>query len=62
MLGGQTFDESFGLGDVAGLPRREDKPQWVAQRVDDCMDLCGQTTPRTADRASFRPPFLPAAC
>jgi hypothetical protein len=26
------------------------------------MDFCGQATPRTADRASFSPPFLPAAC
>ena len=28
MLGGQAFDQSFGLRDVAGLPRREDKPRW----------------------------------
>jgi hypothetical protein len=26
MLGGQTFDQSFRLGDVAGLARCEDKP------------------------------------
>jgi hypothetical protein len=62
MLCGQTFNQRLGLGDVAGLPRREDKPQRVAQCVDDGMDLCGQTAPRTADRASFSPPFLPAAC
>jgi hypothetical protein len=37
MLGGQTLDQSFALGDVTGLPRREDNPHWVAQGFDDFM-------------------------
>ena len=62
MLCGQTFDQSFGLGNVADLARRQDKPQRIADSIDNGMDFRGQATPRTADRASFRPPFLPAAC
>lgn len=58
----QTFDQGFGLRDVAGLPWRKNETQRVAQRVDDGMDFCGQATARTTDRASFRPLFLPAAC
>jgi hypothetical protein len=50
------------LRDVAGLPGREDKPQRIAYGVDHGMDLSGQAAPRATDRASFRPPFLPAAC
>jgi hypothetical protein len=62
MMGWQIGDQGFGLGDVTDLPRREDEPQGVAQSIDDCVDLGGQPAPRAADRASFRPPFLPAAC
>jgi hypothetical protein len=41
MLGGQIGDQGLGLGVVAGLARRENKAEWVAQGVDDSMDLGG---------------------
>jgi len=62
MLGGQVDDQCLSLGDVADLPGRQDEPQRIAHGIDNGMDFCGQAAPRTADRASFRPPFLPAAC
>ena len=62
MFGGQVSDQRLSLSDVAGLAWCKDKPQRIAHRIDDSMDFGGQAAPRTADRASFRPPFLPAAC
>src|SRR5665647_182702 len=62
VIGRQTVNQGLGLRDVAGLTRREDKPQRVAQCIDDRMNFGRQSATRAADRTSFRPPFLPAAC
>ena len=62
MVGWQSFNQRLGLVDVARLPRREDEAQWISQSIDNGMDFRGKAAPRTADRTSFRPPFLPAAC
>jgi hypothetical protein len=62
MAGGKPGDQGFGLADVAGLPRRQEEAQRIAEGIDDGMDLGGQSATRAADRTSFRPPFLPAAC
>ena len=62
MLGGQVGDQCLRLGDVADLPGRQDEPQGIAYGIDNGMDFRGQAAARPADRASFRPPFLPAAC
>ena len=59
---GKIGDQSLGLSDVADLTGCENEPKRVAQGIDDCVDFGGQPTPRAADRTSFRPPFLPAAC
>ena len=62
MLRRHVGDERLGLCEVAGLARRQDEAERIAQSIDDGMDFRGQAAPRTADRTSFRPPFLPAAC
>ena len=62
MLRRNVGDERLGLSEVAGLARRQDEAERIAQSIDDGMDFRGQATPRTADRTSFSPPFLPAAC
>ena len=62
MFGRQAIDECFGLGEVACLTRCENEAQGIAQRIDNRVDLGGQSAARAADRTSFSPPFLPAAC
>lgn len=62
MFGWQAIDERFGLGEVACLTRCENEAQGIAQRIDNRVDLGGQPAARAADRTSFSPPFLPAAC
>ena len=62
MVGWQSFNQRLGLVDVARLPRREDEAQWISQSIDNGMDFRGKAAPRTTDRTSFRPPFLPASC
>ena len=39
VIGRETVNQSLGLRNVAGLSRREDKPQRVAQSIDDGMDF-----------------------
>jgi hypothetical protein len=58
VIGRQTVNQGLGLRDVAGLTRREDKPQRVAQCIDDRMDFGRQSATRAADRTSFRPPLF----
>ncbi len=62
VLGREVGDQAFGLGDIAGLAGCQDEAQGIAQCIDDGMNLGGQSAARATDRASFRPPFLPAAC
>ena len=60
--GRQIGDQGFGLGDVVDLTWRENESEGIAQGIDDGVYFCSQSATRTTDRASFRPPFLPAAC
>lgn len=51
-----------GGGDVALLAWRDDDPQRSAARIDEQMDLGGQSSSGTPQRLVPRPPFPPAAC
>ena len=55
--------EGFSLADVVDLAAGEPERQWVAQSVDDCMDLGGQAAARAA-YGLVETPFLraPALC
>lgn len=48
-LGFDRLQQRFCLTDVRGLPRRERQGDRIAQRVDDGVDLGGQSTARAPD-------------
>ena len=60
--GRQIFDQSFGLRDAAGLPRRENKPHRVTRRAGGRMDFVLKPPRERPGARASDPPFMPAAC
>ena len=60
---GDVFQEQFRLGAIGGIARGEDETERIAQGIAQCMQFCGQSATRTADRFRLAiPPFAPALC
>ena len=55
--------QRFRLGDVVSVATGEAERQWIAERVNDHVDFCRETTARAAD-GLVAPPYLraPALC
>lgn len=62
-LARDEFNQRRPLRNVGRIATRQDQPQWIAQRIDAGMNLCGQPAARTTDRL-IATVFLgaPAAC
>jgi hypothetical protein len=48
MLCHYLCDQCFCLGDIAHLVWGQNKAQWIAQSIDNCMNFCGQATARAS--------------
>ena len=60
LLDRQLVDEIRSIFDIGNLPGQENIPQRVAQGIDRLMQLCGQTSTRSADFLTSR--GVPAEC
>jgi hypothetical protein len=60
--GPQAVDEARQGGLVGGLAGRQQQPHRQSRRIDDGVDLCAQSSTRTANGVILAPFFPPAAC